>query len=340
MQYEPKGTLAYYDALPHAKHINLGHVPSKNLAINCSKYVNEHSMIRPEVEAVTFYALNHLASMVRAKFTKHEALPEWAVEVMDAYTKELVEGGKRMMYYLALITARESRHVAKNSTLHKKLDSTVGPGVFTYLETVPDNASGAVKTFMNDPPPGTLVQYFRGLQIVFYEGQFGGGGFGGKPWGDITKCLSRFLEGETSMEVMLDTSFTLCHNNGPIFNKGMCYHQYDGQTEFLKILDIQRSGQMPEAVRFDPFIKQYVENDLGTIVAKVMTLFPDEFGPEVCYFKVKALGGIGDYQYEMSKQKIKPPPPVIKVAGGTVIGKLQVFPGQSVNIIKRETAPA
>ena len=50
------------------------------------------------------------------------------------------------------------------------------------------------------------------------------------------------LTGTTSMEMLVDTGYTLAHNGGPIFNKGMMYTHYD--SHFLTILDLQRAGQM------------------------------------------------------------------------------------------------
>ena len=75
----------------------------------------------------------------------------------------------------------------------------------------------------------------------------------------MTDCLVRFVSGEFSAEMMLDTVWTLAHNGGPIFNKGQFYAC---TANALRILDVQRSGQIPEAVLFDHAIEGFADAEL------------------------------------------------------------------------------
>jgi len=125
--------------------------------------------------------------------------------------------------------------------------------------------------------------------------------YGGKPWGHIADTLKKLVLGETSPEMFTDTAWTLAHNNGPMFNKGMLYKQYT--QSLYKILDVQRSGQIPQLVReggvdgITSVVKNVYEN-----CAKV---FPEEFSGHVDWFKVEALGALHHYPNEKAKQEQK-----------------------------------
>jgi hypothetical protein len=131
--------------------------------------------------------------------------------------------------------------------------------------------------------------YVRGLEWVFDHGQWGGG-YGGKPWGQIAKTLGDFLYGKTSLEMMCDTAYTLAHNNGPMFNKGMMYDMYSSKQGFLMILDVQASGQIPQLI-VDRAKYHYIKSfDMPALVAFTELArkhMPDEFHIEVDWQKVE-----------------------------------------------------
>src|SRR5208283_4005185 len=117
--------------------------------------------------------------------------------------------------------------------------------------------------------------FCKGLAWQFYKCKWAGG-YGGKKWGVVTDCLARFVTGEFSAEMMLDTVWTLAHNGGPIFNKGQFYACY-GHTLY-RILDVQRSGQIPEAVLFDHAVKGFADADLQHLMIEVRARFPEAIG--------------------------------------------------------------
>ena len=102
----------------------------------------------------------------------------------------------------------------------------------------------------------TIGKFCEALAWQFYHCKWAGG-YGGKKWGVVTDCLVRFVKGEFSAEMMMDTVWTLSHNSGPIFNKGQFYGMYG--HNLYRILDVQRSGQVPEAVLFDAPIKFHAD---------------------------------------------------------------------------------
>lgn len=355
MLYTQPDTLSYFNAAPHLKLINVGHMPIPQMAVNCQKYLDGCDTPAPEGEAVRFYTLNHLAMIVRNKFTPHEVLPDWALQVMRKYDACLQAQGRRMFTYLALITARESRHACNLAKVGPALVAKYGHALVKQMVATKNcSPMECAKYFMDKPPDITLSSYYNGLVEVFVTGGFSSS-YGGQPWSDIAKVLASFIDGKTSMEMMLDTAFTLAHNGGPIFNKGMCYGSYT--AEIYKILDVQRSGQMPEYVRTQTPCKNVPLLDTVTMVA---ALFPEAFGTEIDWYKVEEWRvkdknedkGYIKYQSEINSMKKnatpapaapkKPPAPPappkpVYIDGNKVIGELKIMQGQSVAVVERAT---
>ena len=210
----------------------------------------------------------------------------------------------RMAYYLFVICTRESRHALKNSGGFKKMEDTY-PEFREFHGLIKDAAPlSSVKTaFGKLPADVTLGRYADWLVDVFTHPKYSTN-FGGKKWRAIAVPFAEVVHGRMTMDTMCDTAFALSHNTGPIFNKGVLFRNYVGTgKQLLEILDIQRSGQIPEYLfsfsgQFDwGGAKNTVLNDcLVSLAASGYSLGP------VDWFRVEALGGIGNYKYQQSKQ--------------------------------------
>jgi hypothetical protein len=299
MKYQPQKTLAYYNTAPHLHVINLSQVPMAGLAKSIKKYKSSCGQVHPETEAIWFYTMNHLVSLVKSRFTLHEELPEWAIKVMEEYMTTLSQCGQRMMAYIACITVRESRHLnSQGDKWWDDLDKKFGTPFRKFISEV--ESGGSEITLLNTPPKCNFLQFSEGMMYVFDEGKHWGGGYGGEAWGNVARALYRFAKGEFSMEMMLDTAFTLAHNGGPIFNKGMMYHGWGG--EFIKILDVQRSGQMPQLM-MDNTMPAFYMQSVFDLVNLVFQHAPEAFSvPYVDWYTVKPTEGM-DYSHLKTKQK-------------------------------------
>lgn len=335
MKYEIPETRAYYESAPQVKPLSHSHVSVNSVAINCTEYKNTCISENPDQEALEFYALNHLAAVVRKNFTLHEKLPTWAVQVMDAYLDCLVRQGERLFFYTLLVTTRESRHIKNSSSgaFKPQFVELFGTACHDFNSLIKGSSStDAVSKFLASPPDAALGCYVNSLAHIFGYGSFSGG-YGGVPWANIAKTIASFVEGKTSLEMMVDTAYTLAHNNGPMFNKGMMYSMYS--SLIYKVLDVQRSGQIPELVLSGDIKK--VNNNLTLLCGVVKEKYPTEIGDYVDWHKVEALGSLHQYPSEKSKQKkVSPPPPPKSVDGHKITGKWEVFPHQSVDVYKRE----
>ena len=339
MKYLPANTLKYWQSVPQLKLQKLSGLLTSKIAKSTTEYRKTCELVYPDEQAISFYALNHCASLVRAKFTPNEPLPDWAQKVMAKYTEQLVLQAERNFHYVLSIITREARHThTPTEALLKKIKEQGGQELVDFLALIRGNGEDiAVKHYMAYKGVASIGQYVQVLETVFNDGKWGGG-FGGKPWGKIATTALSVLQGKTTLEMMVDTAYTLAHNNGPMYNKGMMYHGYSGQ--FIMILDIQRSGQIPELVLdTTPWTSTgYITPDVKALVGEVKSAAPDAFGEYVDWQKVMDLGAKGSYGAQNEKQKKLHSKPVVQLFNGKPakhIGVFQVWPDQSVQMYKR-----
>lgn len=195
------------------------------------------SPVRVEDSALKFYAYNHILSKLETG-----GLPiSLQEEFCNHYYKVLDSVASDMIAYIAVVTTRESRHANSGS-----IKGYVPSNLTQFFYDLPSkNSTSAVAhffTLVNDTTGVTVGEYFYTICNIFYKGKFSAG-FGGKPWWNIANTLYQLILGKYSYNVFLDLAWSLSHNNGLMFNKNVVY--YPVFKDLLKVLDIQRSGQIP-----------------------------------------------------------------------------------------------
>lgn len=318
-----KDTLGYQlKSRPGTIYRDMSDLPFKQVAGAVKQYMDAHDLAyaKPEVEAIWFYMTNHAVAEVRQMFGMDEPLGEFLPLVED-YQRMLSEKAVRMFYYILLITTRESRHL-HSGNVKDKLEDKYGESFSKFQGKLNSKGSdGAASYMQNHPPEIKLGPYCDALTYLFNEGGFSGG-YGGKPWGAVAHCIREFVYGRYSAEMMMDTAFTLCHNNGPIFNKGMLYETYN-KSAIVKILDVQRSGQIPQLVESKSV--HFVNSDHDHWHQKAKALLGAKFGGYVDWYLVEALGSMSHYPTEKDDQKNAhgEPPSVQKAVMAAEKKKLQ-----------------
>ena len=305
MKHLPSNTLAHHALLPQLRMMDLTAIKCSSFSKSIVNYrntkVGQNTPV-PDAEAVQFYLFNHLASLVKKRFSLHEPLPKWADDVMKMYKYVLVAQGIRMTSYTALIVVRESRHLHTQTEQwwQEKIIVPYGSACVDFHNSIKGSGSGtAVSKFQTNPPDTTIGHLFNSIETIFFKGKFSGG-YGGKPWGEIAKTLNQFFKGNTSQEMMVDTAYTLAHNNGPMFNKGMLYGGYT--DKFKMILDIQRGGQVPEYIIENNAYGLYLTSDQVSVFKAAQAECSKDIGTYVDYFKVEQLGALGNYKSQQQKQ--------------------------------------
>lgn len=299
MYHLPSDTVAGIKAGPLFLKRSRALVALPRVAVQSKNYCTGAGQTHVEREALQFYLLNHLFWAISRKRAELEVLPEGELLLLQRYDATASAIAKRLFFYTLLICTRESRHMHKSQPFYDSLKKKFGPEFLDFhFEIRHGGSTGVVNEFHAKPPMMLLGDFVSGLAHIFYKGPFSHG-YGGKPWGDIAETLRKLVYGETSFEMFADTAFTLCHNGGPMFNKGMLYHMYDGAALY-KILDVQRSGQVPELVGTEG--AAHVTSEMNAVLNQFRAMYPTEVGAYVDWFKVEAAGAIHKYPTEKQKQ--------------------------------------
>lgn len=304
---DPQDTLSYHASRVLCAQRDMSDVPCFKVALALSQYQNGHSYnddghSNPEQQALWFYGMNHGVSLIASRRAPLEPLGEWELGFVTRYHTELAPRAVRAFYYLLLICTREARHNQSLKTDKPEMVKRFGKSIADFFVSIKGGEPAIHQKFLSHPPQATIGAYTEALCWQFYNSQWNGG-YGGKKWGQIADCLHRFVTGEFSAEMMLDTIWTLSHNNGPVFNKQIFYSMYSGAI--FRVLDVQRSGQIPQAVLFDPTIGQYAAPALKELMQQVKDRFPEDIGDYVDWEVVEALGSVHKYPSEKSAQHAK-----------------------------------
>jgi hypothetical protein len=326
----PKNTLAYQlKGRPLIMKRDLSGVPIQSVAACIRQFHKQFGgNVAPETEAIMFYLANHAMKELAFKFDVLEPLPEWAVKVCDEYHRVSALISARAFYYMLMITAREARH---NGTKHssdwkQKVEKQFGKGPMMALLHYPDdnNVSTVTNVFDQYANGSSLGDVCRSIVYTHYEGSFHGG-YGGPKWGNVSDCMTAFVTGQYTAEMMLDTVWTLVHNGGPIFNKGMLYDCYN-TAALQQVLDIQRAGQIPRLV-LAPHgnnlvaAEQYVKAGAKNFALQFIDNMGEtaDFRKEpVDFAQVQALGAVGSYGHLIKnlQQSPKQPAPYVPAVHG------------------------
>lgn len=298
-------TMAHQKQRPLQTNIDLSeaslqHVMQQYTHLRTDLSANDGSIeAKPETDALWFYVQQHAMGLAERKLDRDEPMGEYQTYV-EQYHRTGQRKTMRMFYYLLLICTRESRHAnsgAGKTNLYNKYPNIVD---FHKHHVQDSSASSAIQALIDNAPDITLGEYTRFLVDAFVLPGYSGG-YGGKAWAQIARPLRDFVLGKISAEILMDTAFTLEHNNGQIFNKGMLYH--NGNSSVLhKILDVQRSGQIPQLIaQGTTGLGNYVPAELRQYVTK-FTRIDAGFGGTVDWHEVKNINGHAIYHAEKSAQ--------------------------------------
>jgi len=158
------------------------------------------------------------------------------------------------------------------------------------------------------------------------------------------------------LEMFVDTVWTLAHNNGPIFNKGMLYTGYSGHL--YTILDVQAAGQIPQLVS-DCIKSVYTIDGVTLNIRDYLLHYGEIFGiarPDFYtdWHTVEALGskkkyssykpiqhkkyGVPPHMAEAEAAKLKAEAEQHALEQAAEASKFYVSPGQFALIVKRNAA--
>lgn len=288
------------------KNQNLADTPMPLVIQQLNSYMTSSKGVAPvEAGALQFYLLNQAFGNLTINVDSKTELNADQEKLAKLYLTSASESSARLFYYILLIITREARHLHSSETLYKKLSAKYGVDVVNFQKSLKGSGSDSAVTKLRQGSSSltnvTLGRYAACITDIFNDGSFSGG-YGGKPWGHIADTLRKMVYGEISIEIMNDTAWTLAHNNGPMFNKGMLYSHYT--PTIYKILDVQRAGMIPQLIA-EGGLGVHASQDVKDAFDVVGSVFPESVTGYVDWFKVEALGAKHKYSAEKAAQKSK-----------------------------------
>lgn len=291
-------SLADFKKRPHTTMVDFGEATVDQLVTQCVKFKNQLAdpEAKPEDLALRFYCMNAAGAVVAQKVDLNEPLTDIAEAVMTRYYQEMEVIGLRAFFYTFLICTREARHGNYSKWTKEMIAEWGSP---SFFKSIPDSADSIFDHLSSHPPKYTVKKFTQLLVKAFEQPTSYGSGYGGKAWAAVARPLRDFCNGQITLEMFLDTVWTLAHNNGPIFNKGMMFGHYS--SDLTKILDVQRAGMIPNLIQHKGV--KHVTIMHTHMLALVRQLEPT-FGVEpVDWAKVNELGAKGHYATETPKSK-------------------------------------
>lgn len=294
-------TITYHKQRAFQRNLDMSEVSAKSLA---SKYddvfayleeVDAPAQGRPENDALWFYMSNHAMAEIAMALEDFEPLGDFQKHV-ENYHEMMQAKSLRMFYYLFMITAREARHCHTGHVPQSLRDKYP----LAYQTHMKFSGFSPQKFSQWASSALTIGEWLEYIEAQYKASGCYGGSYGGKPWANITRVTKEFVQGKITMEMLLDTAFTLSHNCGPIFNKGMLFNSSGSQL--IKLLDVQRSGQIPQLVA-ESGVK-HVNSLHREYQSQIENLIPS-FGGYVDWHLVEKLGAVNSYPSEKADQNSK-----------------------------------
>lgn len=279
---------------------DLSAAPMTEIAKKMKQFASKHGTARNvEEEATLFYLSSHGFHCLEASVTPTEELTPQKAQLAEQHVQRMNLMGLRMFYYILVISAEEMQFgQARNEGLFDFVESNTSAGAAKWLKGVMERGSG--RDFFKNTEGLTLGECVQALEMGFRFARWSPG-FGGLPWAQIAETAGEVIRGSNSLELMVDKAFTLCHNNGAIFNKGHYYSHYD--QRFYQLLDIQASGQIPGAIHSKmslPGVSSAAARELHAQFAKV---FPEEFNTAYDASRVKSMESVRQAKQAAASKK-------------------------------------
>lgn len=284
------------------QHRDMSNVPMANFlaAMEATSIKGQENI---EEAAISFYLSNHGFHLIEAANAPTEDLgAEHALLAKDhvALTSKM---GMRMLFYILTIAAEEAAlENERKPNFFDFVETATSPDAGKWLKSVMDRRGGPMLGNKKSCGSATLGQCVKALELCFRFGRWSYG-CGSLPWAIVTETAGEVIRGTNSLELMVDKAFTLCHNNGAIFNKGHQFTRYVGQ--FYAILDIQASGQIPNAIAAGINSAGFGSPVVKAIHEKYAKAFPAEFNAKYDPSLIKSMEAVRTKKDAVLKQKTR-----------------------------------
>lgn len=270
----PKNTMFTYLSNPMFDNVDMSEIPTARLVAEIEKFkAKNQKRVDPETDALKFYFLNHAFHTMKTKFNPLEPLDEKMSFVAEKHIQITSQIAKRLFFYNLIIAVEEAKFIPNQAgSFYDFMDDRYGEDFGRYVKA---NFPGSLTAFGKINM--TSGEFGTAMVSVFGFGKWQPG-FGGKGWAPIAALTSDCINGRISLEHLADQAFSLCHNNGSMFNKG---HFYNCYSHFIyTVLDIQDSGQIPQWIASNKGNK-FIDSELREVYDIMAERFPEEMTGKV-----------------------------------------------------------
>lgn len=266
MYDQPKNSLLAFKASPLFEKINFKETLTTDIYRKYLDFSKKYSTSSPEKDALLFYLSNHGFHLLKSKYNDLENLDEDAQKFLKLHVKNTNIISQRLFYYIILISIEETHFMSEQKEhFYNYMAASYSQEFVNFMKTRSLDFSKV------NMPIGKFLQGVR----AYFDFVKWSPGYGGRPWGNIVGIAHHTSIGRQSFEMMTDYAFTLCHNNGSMFNKGKLYSMY---SQFIyDLLDIQASGQIPNWINENlNKNNKYIDKDVLEVFNLLKKIFPEE----------------------------------------------------------------
>jgi len=253
---------------------------------------------RPETDMLDFYVGVQALGLMHRVHHEHEVVRDDLYRHLLAWRGRTAKAVGRALLYSIVICTREMRHCGSKDDpeLEKRLvdETSLDAASFVRFMMAGGGAPDGILSCAYVP----VGDAFRAVDLAFREGMFGKQ-FGGEPWAQVARNVVRYVDGSYTPEMFLDTVWSLCHNNGPIFNKGMHYDMYSNYL--IELLDVQRSGQVIEGIVEGRWV-HFLTKETSTLAYFMKDYVRDLVGDYVDWSLVEEAGSLMSYDTYKANQ--------------------------------------
>lgn len=240
-----------------------------------------------ETATTLYYLSNHGFHLIEGRFGREAKLPDPVYKLAADHVGRLNDESLRMFYYLMTISAEEAAFGhAKNDGLFDFIETNTSVDAAKWARSLIGRDHGGRAGLFSKVGSATAGECIKATEMIFRFAQWNGG-YGGLPWAQIAETAGEVIRGQNSLDLMVDKAFTLCHNNGAIFNKGHFYTHYCSQ--YYTILDVQASGQIPNAVHSKHSAPGFSSSAVTAVHKEFSALFKEEFQQPLDMSKITSM---------------------------------------------------
>ena len=236
-----------------------------NLLKEITKYKKDNEIMVPETQAILFYLSSNIWHSINKRYKEYEILPDEVYNLLNKANNHSVKISKAVFFHTCLVGERMLKsYLGTLSTDQLNyFESAYGKEFVDYLK---------IKQCEHPVNGLTINQFLGGVSLVFGVPKII---VWGKPYSMIVKSIHKVANGSYSLYSGADNVWSLCHNGGTIFNKGLGNIFKVSSDYIFNILDVQDSGQIPAWIEKNKNNK-YITKEIIELNNLYLKLFKDD----------------------------------------------------------------